>query len=285
MKPSHALATDLDGTLLRPDHTVSEATRSELGHAKSRGIAIAYVTGRPARWMQPVVATTGHNGTAVCANGAVLVDLETETIRSVAGISSAAVRDATTRLRDLTDGRIRFALEFAEPGPISNSGLAFELEFAPRAIPGGRVHNFDEPWRGATVVKILARIPDFERNTGDHKSHEGTFHDAVAERLEQAEQSLRGLTTVTQTSRTDLLLELGPLGVDKATGLAELCQEFGLDSGSVVAAGDMPNDIPMIQWAGRGLAVTSAHPAVLAAADEVIPDPEHDGILSVLQTM
>ena len=59
-------------------------------------------------------------------------------------------------------------------------------------------------------------------------------------------------------------------GVSKASALAELCDEHGIGAADVVAFGDMPNDLPMLTWAGRSYAVANAHPEVLAAVDRTV---------------
>ena len=67
------------------------------------------------------------------------------------------------------------------------------------------------------------------------------------------------------------LLEIGAAGVTKATTLALLAAEHGLGPDDVIAFGDMPNDVPMLRWAGRGYAMRDGHPEALAAADAVAP--------------
>lgn len=69
------IATDLDGTLLRDDKTVSERTVAALAAAEEAGIEVFFVTGRPARWMGVVSDHVHRHGLAICANGAVVVDL------------------------------------------------------------------------------------------------------------------------------------------------------------------------------------------------------------------
>lgn len=64
------VATDLDGTLLRRDFTVSERTRRALRDATAAGIEVVYATGRPPRWLPDVYEATGHRPITVCANGA-----------------------------------------------------------------------------------------------------------------------------------------------------------------------------------------------------------------------
>jgi len=71
--------------------------------------------------------------------------------------------------------------------------------------------------------------------------------------------------------------------VTKASGLAALAAEHGVEPGEVVAFGDMPNDLPMLAWAGHAVAVANAHPEVLAAADEVTAGNDADGVALVLE--
>jgi len=80
-------------------------------------------------------------------------------------------------------------------------------------------------------------------------------------------------------------VELSAAGVDKAFALAELCRALGIGPGEVVAFGDMPNDLPMLAWAGRGVAVADAHPRVLAAADEVAGPSAEDGVAAALERL
>ena len=75
MSPVRLIATDLDGTLLHSDNTVSDRTRSALRAAEEQGLLVAFATGRPPRWLTEVADATGHTGIAVAANGAVLYDL------------------------------------------------------------------------------------------------------------------------------------------------------------------------------------------------------------------
>ena len=76
-----------------------------------------------------------------------------------------------------------------------------------------------------------------------------------------------------------------PLGISKATGVEEIAKPQGITSGEVVAFGDMPNDIPMLLWAGHGVAMANAHPDVLAAADEVTAPNSDDGVATGAGTL
>jgi hypothetical protein len=87
----------------------------------------------------------------------------------------------------------------------------------------------------------------------------------------------------TATISGEVLVEVSAAGVTKAYALAALCEELAVDAASVLAFGDMPNDIPMLQWAGHGVAVENAHPDVIAVADEVTASNDDDGVAAVLE--
>ena len=79
------------------------------------------------------------------------------------------------------------------------------------------------------------------------------------------------------------LIEIVPLGISKATGVEELARPLGITADDVVAFGDMPNDVPMLGWAGLGVAMGNAHPDAVAAADEVTTTNADDGVARVLE--
>jgi hydroxymethylpyrimidine pyrophosphatase-like HAD family hydrolase len=86
-------------------------------------------------------------------------------------------------------------------------------------------------------------------------------------------------------TRSSPLLEIGARGVSKASALAEWCAEAGVRAGEVAAFGDMPNDLPMLKWAGTGYAMANAHPEVLAATRWRAPAHDADGVARVIESM
>lgn len=80
-------------------------------------------------------------------------------------------------------------------------------------------------------------------------------------------------------------VEIAPSGVSKAAGLAALCETLGIAAREVIAFGDMPNDLPMLAFAGRGVAVANAHRDVLAAADEITAANDADGVALIIETL
>jgi Cof subfamily protein (haloacid dehalogenase superfamily) len=256
-------ATDLDGTLLRSDGTVSRRTCEAMRTAEAAGIVLALVTGRPPRWMGPVAKATGHTGVAVCANGALLYDLHTEQVVGSTLLDAATALAAVAALRTGAPG-LSFAAEFV-PGFGHEASYRHGWELGEVEVRVGAAEELlDRP-----VVKLLARHPDMDR-------------DAL---LALARDLVGADVTVTCSSTTEALLEISASGVTKATALAGLAGRAGIAAEQVVAFGDMPNDLPMLTWAGRAVAVANAHPEVLAVADEVTASNDDDGVALVLERL
>ncbi len=253
------VATDLDGTIVRHDGTVSARTIAVLQALEDSGVAVVFVTGRPPRWMAPVVAATGHLGEAVCGNGAFVYDLRSERVTSSYPISPEAGRTVAARLSELMPG-IRFAVERAD-------SFAHEPEFFSQLTSTeAQVQPLDE-LLAEPAGKLLAR-------------HEASRADDM---LRLAAPVLAGLVEATHSNSRDCLLEMSAAGVSKATTLARLCQRRGIAPEDVVAFGDMPNDVPMLVWAGRGYAVEGGHATALGSTTLSAPPCEDDGVARILE--
>ena len=258
------VATDLDGTLVRTDQSVSDRTRAVLAAVEDAGVPFVMVTGRPPRWMAPVVEATGHRGLAVCANGAIVYDLHTERVVRSHLISRDAAAEVVAALRRDVPG-IAFAVE---KGPVEGvpGGFGREQVYRPRwDVADVEVATVEE-LVATGAVKLLAR-------------HEEMGSDEL---LAVARASVGALAECTHSS-TDGLLEISASGISKASGLAALAEERGVDPSRVVAFGDMPNDLPMLTWAGHAVAMANAHPEVRHAADEVTASNDEDGVAVVLE--
>ncbi|NHC15262.1 Cof-type HAD-IIB family hydrolase [Motilibacter deserti] len=258
------VASDLDGTLVRTDGTISDRTVAALQGVERSGGTVVFVTGRPPRWMAEVASATGHTGLAVCANGALLYDLHKEEVVERFPLAAEAARETVRVLRNAMQD-ISFAVE-------SEQGFALEPSYRTRySLPADvRVAAVEELLTDP-VVKLLVR-------SADRSSDE----------LLAAARDVLG-DTVTATHSTPggngALLEISAAGVSKATTLARLCAERGVRSEEVVAFGDMPNDLPMLAWAGTSYAVANAHADVLAAVDRTTASNDDDGVALVLEEL
>ena len=259
MTAPRLVASDLDGTLLRSDGTVADRTREALARVEQAGSLFVMVTGRPPRWMAQVAQEAGHRGLAVCANGALVYDLHTEQVVQDFRIDGATTLQLVQALRSQVPG-IAFAVEKG------HDGFGRESAYVPRYDNGELLVAPIEELVEPGVVKLLARV-------------EGTPSDDL---LAQAREVIGELAECTHSSG-DGLVEISAAGVSKASGLAVLAQEWGVDAADVIAFGDMPNDLPMLSWAGRSVGMGNAHPDVLALVDEVTATNDDDGVAAVLE--
>jgi Cof subfamily protein (haloacid dehalogenase superfamily) len=265
------VATDIDGTLLRSDGTVSDRTRSALRAAAQAGLHVAFVTGRPPRWLDVLAEPTGYEGVAVGANGAVLYDVGAERIISAHLLEPEVMRTLGAELRDAFP-EVAFAVEYGK-GFAAEPEYVHEWEINPpydrhgEPIPPPIVGSFAEITAEAGV-KLLAKDRELD---ADHF-------------LDRATALVGGRATLTHSSSFGLL-EISAAGVTKATGLDELATSLGCTAADVAAIGDMPNDLPMLEWAGRSYAVANAHPEVQAAADEVTVSNDEDAVARLIESL
>ncbi|WP_405615462.1 Cof-type HAD-IIB family hydrolase [Streptomyces sp. NBC_01511] len=262
------IATDLDGTLLRDDKTVSERTVAALAAAEEAGIEVFFVTGRPVKWMGVVSDHVHRHGLAICANGAVVVDLRGGgKLLKVRGLDRAAALDVVTALRDAAPGTV-FAVE-------ETLSFGYEPRYPPfQDDPGTLVAAAEKLLEeagdgdGDAVVKLLAHHPSL--------TPDGF--------LTLARTAAGHLASFTRSSPT-ALLEVSGLGVSKASTLALCCAERGISSDEVVAFGDMPNDVEMLGWAGTSYAMGNAHPDVVAAASGRTVANNDDGVAVIIEQL
>ncbi|GAA3011862.1 HAD hydrolase family protein [Streptomyces fulvorobeus] len=260
------IATDLDGTLLRDDKTLSDRTVAALAAAEEAGIEVFFVTGRPARWMGVVSDHVQGHGMAICANGAAVVDLRDDgRPLLVRPLEREAALAAIRALREVAPGT-SFAVEFT-------TGIHYEPAYPPFHLdPGATVAvaekllQADSSGSGAPVLKLLAHHAEL----------------APDEFLALARSTAGDLASFTRSSPTALLEVSGP-GVSKASTLALCCAERGIDPAEVVAFGDMPNDVEMLGWAGASYAMGNAHPDAVAAASGVTVTNNEDGVAVVVE--
>ncbi|NJP99195.1 HAD family hydrolase [Streptomyces zingiberis] len=266
--PVRLIATDLDGTLLRDDKSVSDRTVAALAAAERAGIDVFFVTGRPARWMDVVSAHVHGHGLAICANGAAVVDLHRGgRVVDLRPLHRLSAMDVVGALRVAAPGT-SFAVELT-------SGLHHEPEYPPFPLDtGARVKAAElllaeDAWDAEHhLLKLLAHHPVISPD----------------EYLALARETAGAHASFTRSSPT-ALLEISGLGVSKASTLARCCAERGISPEEVVAFGDMPNDLEMLSWAGNSYAMANAHPEVLAATSARTTGNNEDGVAAVIEAI
>ncbi|HEU4421504.1 MAG TPA: HAD family hydrolase [Pilimelia sp.] len=261
------VATDLDGTLVRSDDTVSAYSHEVLDRIRAAGIPVVGATGRGPRLTELTRNDIRAADFLVLAGGGRVVDQS-----DPAG--PVVLRD------ERLDGRVLAELLAALEARVGPLTVMVEALDSPDAPLWG---DYDEAWRypdrfearpraecfRGEVIKAFARTPD---------------HLVDALLVAAREVMPPELAAVTQAGLG--FIEICPPGVDKATGLAIVAQTLGVDPAEVLVFGDMPNDLPMFEWAGWArVAVANAHPAVLAAADEITPRNDDDGVALYLDRL
>ena len=255
------VATDLDGTLVRDDGSVSPYTAEVLARVEAAGIPVVFVTGRPLRWTEEVFEHVGSHGIAIVSNGALVWDVARHRPRLERPIEPELGVSVCELLRAAVPGT-SFAVERVD-------GIGLEPEFRERyGIPEGSRRGpvaelFDRP-----ALKLLAR-------------HEQL---APQEFWDVAEEAVGGRLVITWSSTT-ALLEISAPGVTKASTLALVCAELGVDAADVVAFGDMPNDLPMLTWAGRGYAVAQGHPMLRQAGLATTDGPQPEAVGRMIEAL
>ena len=222
------------------------------------GVPVVFVTGRPLRWAEEVFEHVGSHGLAIVSNGALVWDVANERMHLERPIPAATAQEVCRLVRTAVPGTT-FAVERLD-------GFALEPDYCerhpvPEASPRAPIDQLlDRP-----VLKLLARHEELE----------------PLDYWDAAEAAAGHLVTITWSS-TSTMLEISAANVTKASTLALLAADLGVTAADVIAFGDMPNDSPMLEWAGTSYAMADAHPTVIQVADHVAPGHDDDGVARVL---
>ncbi len=251
------VATDLDGTFLRSDGSVSDRSAAVWNALPQHGIETVIVTARPPRWLHALEHLVGPRGVVLCGNGAFVYEVAARRIVESHGFERGSLLGIMDDLRAVVPG-IAFAVEAAD-GPVVGPGWP----------DGGDIHRVGgADLADGTVGKLLALAPALPTDE---------FLVTVAQTV-----GVRGHLAYSGAAG---LAEVNPPGVTKAAALAAWCGELGIAAGQVWAFGDMPNDLPMLRWAGHSFAVVNAHPDVLREADVTCASNDDDGVARVLEPL
>lgn len=252
------VATDLDGTLLRSDGSVSAYTLDVLDRARKAGIEVLAVTARSPIGIDAVAGPSGLTGKAITSNGSVLYDIGERRVLSTVTIAGADARKAAEEALAVVP----------DAGFAVTTGLrmvadplygAITMLFHTRTV----VEDLEELWATEHIVRLYMHSRTLDT-------------DGMFARVE-------GLASTWVHAGGESMLEFGAPGVSKASALRAYCADRGIAAEEVAAFGDMPSDLDMLTWAGRPYAVANAHPAVLAAVTGRAPANDDDGVAHVVE--
>lgn len=270
MRRPRVVATDLDGTLLRSDTTLSARTRSALRAARAAGLKVVLATARPARVVDEIFGADDLADAAICGNGAVQYDLVSRRPVVTHALPPAVAADVITLIEELIPG-VAFA---AETGRHVLHEIAYDYR------PSRDSQRYPVSVRAELVaqplVKLLALVPG-----GDAAAAWALLSPRLGALVACTWSAGHGMADRSYPA----VLEISAPGVSKAAALADLCTQWSIDRGEVVAVGDAPNDLPMLAWAGSAYAVANAHPEVLAIAHHHLPGNDDDGVATLLERL
>ncbi len=249
------IALDVDGTMVDYDNQMSPAVRAAVLAMHAAGVEVVISTGRAVPGVLNTVEKLDLDGYAIASNGAlVIAHRPVEILHSVTFDASEAVRRLIEQVPD--------ALVAVEDAGV---GYRVSQPFPDGEINGTmRVQTIDE-LVAEPVTRVVIRAP--ERSVEE-------FHRLVAD---------LGLGDTNYYIGYTAWLDIAPEGVSKASGLEVLTERLGIDRSDVLAVGDGNNDIEMLRWAGRGVAMGQAPETVKAVADAITGSIDEDGLVSELQ--
>ncbi|MCU1644579.1 MAG: uncharacterized protein JWN03_4854 [Nocardia sp.] len=261
------VATDVDGTLIDNGEQVSPRTKAAIDALIADGVPFVLATGRPPRWIDPVVDGLGYAPLCVCGNGAVIYDSATDRILASRTLDVETLAWAADLAERLLPG---CGLAAERVGATAHDAATPQFVSSPEYEHAWLNPDDTEVSRAeviaAPAIKMLIRLPG--ASSGDMRA--------------VLEPALAGRADLTYSTDNGLI-ELSAPGVTKATGLASVAQRLGVQHTALIAFGDMPNDVPMLKMAGHGVAMGNAHPEAIAAADEVAAANHEDGVARVLE--
>ncbi len=261
------IASDVDGTLLDTGEQVTARTREAVQAAAAAGTHFVLATGRPPRWIKPVVDALGFAPMAVCANGAVIYDPATDRVLSARTLSV----DSLTELAEIAARLIPGAgLAVERIGRSAHDTATPQFVSAP-----GYEHAWLNPDNTEVSVEDLLSAPAIKLLVRKPGMPSSELAATLARHI-----GIQGDVTY---STNDGLVEISPVGISKAVGVEDVARPLEIGAEEVVAFGDMPNDVPLLRWAGHGVAMGNAHPEAIAAADEVTAPNDDDGLARVLE--
>ena len=252
------VALDVDGTLIpyadfhaAPSQPVTDA----VARVREHGAEPIISTGRSLHSTYHVFdALSMHSGLAVCSNGAVIVDLET---RSPIDVVTFDALDSVRYFAEEIPDAILAVEELGQGFRISGENINFEFDGQVEVVPHAELVQ-------GPVTRLVVR-----------------WHEGDRERL-RAIAAEMGLPAVDYAIGYTAWLDIMPSGVSKAEALDKVCFRLGIGPADVLALGDGHNDMEMLTWAGRGVAMGNAPDDVKAVADEVGPHVDDDGVAQVL---
>jgi Cof subfamily protein (haloacid dehalogenase superfamily) len=261
-------AFDLDGTVLRRNLRITRKTVSALQGLRERGMRLVVATGRRFEDAREHAGRLGFtdDDPVICYGGSMVRTIEGETL-----LHRKLPRDLGVEVLEWADSRNLHARIFVDGRIITSPDTPAALE---------HLRSYPEP-----DVSIVDSPADWLRDGGEEptKLVIVDFPDDIGGWLEEAQKTFSGRLFVTRS--LPHYVEVGGLEGTKSKALGFLCGRWGIEQERVLAFGDADNDIDMLRFAGRGVAVGGMTGEVREAADEVVPGVDEDGVAGYVERL
>ena len=275
-RPYRMIAIDLDGTLLSPDGTVSQASKDAVHRVLKAGIRVCFATGRNWTESQSILRSVAHFDMAVFVGGAMVIDTRTGRTLHRTAMHPNLAREVCQVLETL--GHAALALQ-----DTSAAGVDY------LATADVQLNEATRSWMAVTAAKVH-RIRELARYSHEHTIRVGIC--AASDEVDRVQELLRqrfGDRILCQILYVPAyavqVLEVFDPAVSKWQGVMCVAERHGIAPDQIVAIGDDINDMPMVAGAGLGVAMGNAKPQVQAAAKRVIKSNREDGLAEFLNEL
>lgn len=265
------IASDIDGTFLDPAHRVTKRLREVLIRAVSGGTRFALATGRPYRFIQPVLDQIPYRPLCVASNGAVLFDSQTNEVVKSHLLDESVMAEIVVAAEEVFAGHggVGVAVERAGRSTLDPVESLY-------VVDQFYADNTDWPGFGVAPTMALVEEPAVKLILRNLQVDSAAMYELIAPLVDESAAHVT-------YSIDEGLIEIAAPGITKVTGVSALAELYGVDASETVTFGDMPNDIEMLRWAGLGVAMGNAADVVKDAADFVTASNGQAGVARVLE--
>ncbi len=261
--PYDLIALDLDLTLLNDDHRISARNLAAVCRCRDLGVKVIITSGRMYRCTLPFVHALGLDTPVIAYNGAFIKEERTGQVLWHKQLDIAAAQAL---------------VDYCDAAALNLNYYLDDSLYIARVNPWAELYasRTGAPLNPVGDLRIFAdRAPTKALIVADPERIVQLYAELAPRYAEQAYVTISNIE----------YLEFMPLGTDKGVALAVVADYFGIPCEKVVAFGDANNDIPLIHWAGLGVAMDNARPGAKAVADRIAPRYDEDGVAIVLEEL
>lgn len=257
------LVLDLDDTLLRDDHSISEHNRKCLMQAQEQGVFVVLASGRPTSAMLKYaqqLELERFGSYIISYNGAIITDMKQNVPIFEQSLSKEEIHD----LHDFSLEHDLHIITYKDNAIVSETESKYiDVEKDLTGLPINKVNCFKSEINNPAVKCILLNEPEY---------------------LKEKEQVLKNTKQdLSVAISKPFFLEVMPQGIDKAASIQRLANKLGIKQSEIIAVGNADNDLTMVEYAGLGVWVDNVTPNIRDKADIIVASNNNDGVAEVVE--